>query len=87
MIANIMDMLFGCWHTNYSFPITQKRGQRRNPAAQATGTYIVCLDCGKEFAYDWKTMKVVNPQREQKPMELEPVMVESTGPLASKQAA
>jgi len=24
MIANVMDMLFGCWHTNYSFPITAK---------------------------------------------------------------
>ncbi|HWR16758.1 MAG TPA: hypothetical protein VN577_18170 [Terriglobales bacterium] len=27
----------------------------------ATGTYIVCLDCGKEFAYDWKEMRVVSP--------------------------
>ncbi len=27
----------------------------------ATGTYVVCLDCGKEFAYDWKQMKVVSP--------------------------
>lgn len=25
-----------------------------------TGTYIVCLDCGKEFAYDWKTMRVIS---------------------------
>jgi hypothetical protein len=22
------------------------------------GTYVVCLDCGKEFAYDWAQMKV-----------------------------
>jgi hypothetical protein len=22
------------------------------------GTYVVCLDCGKEFAYDWRTMRV-----------------------------
>jgi len=27
----------------------------------STGTYVVCLDCGKEFAYDWKLMKVVSP--------------------------
>ena len=27
----------------------------------ATGTYVVCLDCGKEFAYDWQSMKVVSP--------------------------
>jgi DNA-directed RNA polymerase subunit N (RpoN/RPB10) len=23
--------------------------------------YVVCLDCGKEFAYDWQQMKVVQP--------------------------
>jgi hypothetical protein len=83
MIANVMDMLFGCWHTNYSFPITAK-GPRRGAAA-ATGTYIVCLDCGKEFAYDWKTMKVVSakpkPRRDDGQVVLEPE------PLVSKQAA
>ncbi len=24
-----------------------------------TGTYVVCLDCGKEFPYDWQEMRVV----------------------------
>jgi hypothetical protein len=24
---------------------------------------VVCLDCGKEFAYDWQQMKVVSPPR------------------------
>ena len=59
MIADLMDLLFGCWHSNYSFPLTAKTGNRAT-AAQATGTYVVCLDCGKEFPYDWKTMKVVS---------------------------
>ena len=59
-MASILDMLFGCTHKNYSFPITNKRGQRRSPAAALTGTYVVCLDCGKEFAYDWHEMKVVS---------------------------
>ncbi len=60
MIAGLLDVLFGCWHKNYSFPITVKAGQRRNrPAASITGTYVVCLECGKEFAYDWQSMKVV----------------------------
>lgn len=58
MITDLMDMLFGCWHTRYSFPITSKPGHR-SKAAKATGTYVVCLDCGKEFAYDWTQMKVV----------------------------
>lgn len=59
-------MLFGCWHKNYSFPITAKIGSRRPSAAQATGTYVVCLDCGKEFGYDWKKMRVVGPSQEKK---------------------
>lgn len=60
MIANLLDLFFGCWHKNYSFPITVKPGQRRTGAASATGTYVVCLDCGKEFPYDWRSMKVVS---------------------------
>lgn len=59
MITDLMDMLFGCWHTKYSFPITTKPGHRTK-AAQATGTYVACLDCGKEFAYDWTRMKRVS---------------------------
>jgi len=60
MITNIFNALFGCWHRNYSFPITAKRG-RRSPAASLTGTYVVCLDCGKEFPYDWREMRVLSP--------------------------
>jgi hypothetical protein len=33
---------------------------RRSPAAAVTGTYVVCLDCGKEFPYSWQEMKVVS---------------------------
>jgi len=64
-MASLVDMLFGCWHKNYSFPITNKSG-RRSPAASLTGTYVVCLDCGKEFPYDWHEMKVLDsrPSRE-----------------------
>jgi hypothetical protein len=56
--VTILDALFGCWHKRMSFPITSKRGQRRPQAALQTGTYVVCLDCGKEFAYDWQQMRV-----------------------------
>ena len=28
-----------------------------------TGTYVVCLECGKEFPYDWHEMKVVEQGR------------------------
>lgn len=59
-MASLFDVLFGCSHKNCSFPITKKRGQRQTAAAAVTGTYVVCLDCGKEFAYDWQQMKIVS---------------------------
>jgi hypothetical protein len=61
MIKDMLDMLFGCSHKHYSFPITARPGQQRSEAASVTGTYVVCLDCGKEFAYDWQEMKFVEP--------------------------
>jgi len=60
MLGKLFDALFGCWHTEYSFPITVRAGQRRSKAASVTGTYVVCLNCGKEFAYDWQEMKIVD---------------------------
>ena len=60
MLGKLFDALFGCWHSEYSFPITVRAGQRRSKAASVTGTYVVCLNCGKEFAYDWQQMKVVD---------------------------
>lgn len=48
MTPSLADMLFGCWHSNYSFPLTTTT--RR--------TYVACLDCGAEFAYDIAAMKV-----------------------------
>jgi hypothetical protein len=59
-MGKVFDALFGCWHQRYSFPITVKSGVRRNKAAPLTGTYVVCLDCGKEFAYDWQEMRVIS---------------------------
>ncbi len=56
----LFDMVFGCSHKRCSFPITVRGKQRRSAAASLTGTYIVCLDCGQEFAYDWNEMKLVD---------------------------
>lgn len=63
--VTILDALFGCWHKRISFPQTSKRGQRRCEAATQTGTYVVCLDCGTEFAYDWKKMRILSPSETQ----------------------
>ncbi len=56
---SLFDFVFGCSHQRCSFPITVKSKLRRSAAAAVTGTYVGCLDCGKEFAYDWKAMKMV----------------------------
>jgi ribosomal protein L32 len=62
--VTFFDALFGCWHKRMSFPLTSRRGQRRPEAAAETGTYVVCLDCGKEFAYDWQTMQMKHPRKQ-----------------------
>jgi predicted protein tyrosine phosphatase len=41
-----------CHHHRKSFPIT-RRGQGK-------GAYVVCLDCGKEFDYDWAHMRQID---------------------------
>jgi hypothetical protein len=66
MLTAIFDLLFGCCHKNRSFPITAKKGSTaaRSEAARVTGTYVVCLKCGKEFPYDWNLMKIVSPEAE-----------------------
>lgn len=62
-MLSLIDVLFGCHHKRCTFPITRKPGERRSGTAAVTGTYRVCLDCGKEFAYDWHTMEVVDAKR------------------------
>jgi hypothetical protein len=56
----LFDVVFGCSHKRCSFPITVRGKQRRSPAASVTGTYVVCLDCGHEFPYDWNQMKLID---------------------------
>jgi len=80
MMAKLFDAVFGCWHSHYSFPITARRGSNRNnfgATVAQSGTYVVCLDCGKEFPYDWKAMKIVSPSEERTQL----------GALAPKEAA
>jgi hypothetical protein len=60
MLSKLVDAFFGCHHANYSFPITVRAGARRPKAASLTGTYVACLECGREFPYDWAQMKVVS---------------------------
>ena len=77
-IAKLIDFFFGCHHPRYSFPVTLRGAARRPQAAALTGTYVACLDCGKEFPYDWQEMKVITSKAERR---------EYIASLATKQAA
>jgi len=77
-MARLIDMLFGCRHSRYSFPVTIRGAGRRPQAGALTGTYVACLDCGREFPYDWQEMRVIHSQSERR---------EYVASLATKQAA
>jgi hypothetical protein len=65
MLTKMMDAVFGCRHSRYSFPITIRANSQRAAKAVRTGTYVVCLDCGREFSYDWQEMRVAGSQPRQ----------------------
>ena len=52
MLQVLLNSLFGCSHRRTTFPLTQSRKRE---------TYVACLDCGKEFSYDWKEMRIGRP--------------------------
>ena len=58
MFTKLAEILFGCRHGNYSFPLTLKSG-RCHPGSGRAGTYVVCLECGRELSYDWSRMRVM----------------------------
>jgi hypothetical protein len=47
MLRAIIEAFFGCTHSRTTFPITPKN----------EATRVTCLDCGRKFSYDWKTMR------------------------------
>jgi DNA-directed RNA polymerase subunit RPC12/RpoP len=54
MIDNLLNLLFRCSHRRLTRPVAPitKPGQ---PHSQS---YVVCLDCGKQFEYDVSQMKM-----------------------------
>jgi hypothetical protein len=63
LIEMAWSKVFSCRHKKCSLLITCRKGQQRSTVASITGTYFVCLGCGKEFAYDWENMRVIDPDR------------------------
>lgn len=52
----LYDFFFGCTHKHLSFPQSQRKQKK-------PGHYVVCLDCGKEFGYDWDRMRVLKGEK------------------------
>jgi hypothetical protein len=63
MIQSLLSKMLGCSHQRTTFPQTpsRKNGAQQAPGAMRNGTYIVCLDCGKEFTYNWSEMRMGQP--------------------------
>jgi len=56
----------GCRHRHMSLPFsaissrkTSNEQEWDRVAPTDSGIYVVCLDCGRHFDYDWSRMKVV----------------------------
>jgi hypothetical protein len=48
----LIRLLFGCHHVKTTFPMTERKGEE-------VRTYVVCLECGEEFTYNWQQMRRV----------------------------
>lgn len=81
MFQTILNTLFSCGHQRTTFPLTPARTHVA-PAATRNGTYVVCLDCGKEFAYDWTRMRVGQPVAEPTPIDQGVMLPSTTARLA-----
>jgi hypothetical protein len=68
MFGKILQMLsIVCKHKNISQPFaavsfsrTTKQDQDWEPVVSSGKHYVVCLDCGKQFNYDWNRMRIVS---------------------------
>jgi hypothetical protein len=54
MIDTLWNLLFRCAHRHLTRPFTP----RAKEGAPRDETYVVCLDCTKQFAYDWNLMRI-----------------------------
>jgi hypothetical protein len=59
LLGTLFDLLFACKHRRTTFPVTPvKRKTAGTQSEMPAETYVVCLECGKQFAYDWETMRL-----------------------------
>jgi|HubBroStandDraft_1064217.scaffolds.fasta_scaffold157822_2 hypothetical protein len=66
MWDRILELLpVGCRHRHMSLPFSNSSARKKSSDSWETTSnessrpYVVCLDCGKHFDYDWANMRVV----------------------------
>jgi len=66
MLEKVLQiLLIACSHRKLSKPFTAEFGNGYNTSdwmpvgGGGPSHYVVCLDCGKKFGYDWRHMRVV----------------------------
>lgn len=67
MFEKMLQMIsFGCHHRRISKPFAAATAHRASGSEwdtfdnSNTGShYVVCLECGKKFGYDWSQMKMI----------------------------
>ena len=57
MIDTILNTLFRCSHQRITRPITPTSKE----FDRSGETYVVCLECGKQFSYDLAAMRIGKP--------------------------
>ena len=60
MFDSTINSLFGCGHKRMTFPQTPARATLLS-TGHRNATYVVCLECGREFQYDWSQMTIGEP--------------------------
>jgi predicted transcriptional regulator len=59
MIDSVLNLLFRCSHSRLTRPVTPV--ERAGVPQEQSQSYVVCLECGKQFAYDTREMRIGKP--------------------------
>jgi hypothetical protein len=59
---SLLSMILGCSHKRTTFPLTPSVKSKLSEGVRSR-TYIVCLNCGEEFEYNWKEMRIGSSAR------------------------
>lgn len=76
MLQFLYALFFGCFHKRTTFPMTLPRRSGVNGEITQF-TYVTCLVCGEELAYNWDKMKVEGRIPRQLPMQ-QPALIPLT---------